>query len=550
LGEEFLDDYFFAKLGASRIAKTLCAVPTTEVAKGMYGKMPGVAFEDYVHSKFILIWGANPKSSNIHLVPFLRRAKKDGTFIAVVDPRRNFSFDEIDLHLPVYPGADLPLALGMINYWHKNDQLDLDFLNKNGKNLAGLIDASKKWTIDKAAKASGVSLEDLKYLADMYAEVSPAVLRCGWGVERNKNGGQAVAAILAMPALLGKFGIRGGGYTMSNSGAVSLDKKAIMGDFDWNTRIINMSQLGRTLNAELEPPVKALFIYNCNPAVTAPNQNSVLQGLSREDLFTIVFEQVMTDSTKYADIILPAVTFLEQYEIKRAYGSYIIGGVKPVIEPCGEAKSNEQVFAELGKAMGWDDEYFRWDTKTCMKEVAENIHTNGSKPRFSQLMNGKNVLIQFNGESPIQFKNIFPKTPDKKINFIPEVLGPQPFKYQQVSLDSFPLALITPGNSKMISSTLGEFNYNELLVTIHPGDATERGIVNGDRVRVHNGLGEVICKVKINEEVRLGVVSMPKGAWLHSSGNTKTSTALCPDHVNVVGGGACYNDARVRIEKI
>ncbi len=247
LGDSFIDHYFFAKLGASKLAKTICAVPTTTVATEMYGKMPGVAFEDYPAAKCIIVWGANPKASNIHLTPYLKQAKKNGAFIAVVDPKKNFSNREADLHLPVYPGADLPLALAMINFWRDRDLIDYSFLENHAEDYEPLLEASREWTLEKAAKVAHVSADAIKKLATVYAKTSPAVMRCGWGVERNQNGGRAVAAIMAMPALLGKFGVQGGGYTMSNSGAVDLKTDKIFGDFEWNTREFNMTQLGAQL---------------------------------------------------------------------------------------------------------------------------------------------------------------------------------------------------------------------------------------------------------------------------------------------------------------
>jgi anaerobic selenocysteine-containing dehydrogenase len=517
----------------------------------MYGKMPGVAYEDYPRAKFILIWGANPKVSHIHLVPFLKKAKRKGAFIAAVDPKRNFSADEIDLHLPVFPGADLPLALGMIHYWQAAGLLDNDFVFQNTLGWEPLLSAAKEWPPERAAAAAKVKGEDIVRLAEVYAKSDPALLRCGWGVERNRNGGQALAAILAMPALLGKFGVPGGGYTLSNSGAATLDHSKIFGNYKWNTRQINQTQLGQALNEnQLQPPLKALFVYNCNPVVTVPDQNAIIEGLLREDLFTVVFEQVKTDSALYADILLPAVTFLEQREIKKGYGSYVVGGVQPVIPPRGEAKPNEEVFAMLGRAMGWKDEPFYWDSETCMQKTAAALSMNGACGDLSSFREGRSQQYDFPGTSPVQFKTVFPRTGEGKIHLTPGELGKYPFQYLPVVEEQYPLALVSPANSKMISSTLGEFNYPELLLTIHPEDATKRGIQEGNTVRVFNDLGEVFCRVKLRENLRPGVVSMPKGAWQKSSRNGRTSTALCPATVNEVAGGACYNDARVEVEKV
>lgn len=549
LGDKFLDDLYFATLGASRMAKTLCAAPSTEVAMGMYGRMPGVAFEDYPQAKCIVIWGANPKATNIHLVPLLRQAKKNGTFIATVNPVQTFSTQEADLHLPIFPGADLPVALAMIRLWKEAGQLDLNFLRRQADGLAPLLQQADMWPVERAAAEARVAPQAIRTLAQVYAETTPAVIRTGWGMERNRNGGQAMAAILAMPALLGKFGVCGGGYTMSNSGAAQLDTSKIFGAFPWQTRIINQAQLGAVLTDNLHPPVKGLFVYNCNPAVTAPDQNTVLRGLAREDLFTVVFEQVMTDSARYADILLPAVTFLEQREIRRSYGSYVVGGVQPVIPPQGEAKPNEEVFAALGRAMGWEHAPFFWSTDIYRQKVAAALQLDRQAGDPSLFAAGKTQGYDFPGPTPIQFQTTFPRTPDRKIHLTPAALGKSPFHYQPVKKDGFPLALVSPSNNKMISSSLGEFNYPELWLTIHPADATARQIADGDTVRVFNELGEVVCRAQVSARIREGVVSLPKGAWRKSSLNGLTATALCPADVNVVGGGACFNDARVEVER-
>ncbi len=548
LTDGLLDDLFFAKLGASRIARTLCAAPTTAVAKGMYGKMPGVAFEDYVQARCIVIWGANPKASNIHLMPYLRQAKRNGAVIAVVDPRRKFSANEIDLHLPVYPGADLPVALAMIRYWRERGLLDERFLSEHCVGLDPLLVAAEQWTLERAAEAAGVVARDIERLASLYAGLDPAVIRCGWGLERNRNGGHAVAAILAMPALLGKFGVRGGGYTLSNGGAVPSPARKAVELPAWDSRVLNMTELGRLLTDSLDPPIKALFVYNCNPAATVPDQNTVLRGLEREDLYTVVLDQVMTDTAVYADILLPATTFLEHWDVRAGYGSYVVGGVRPVIDPVGESRSNHDVFAALGRGMGWNEPAIDWDQQTALAKVTEAVASPGVTT--APIANGEVAWLRFNGaKTPIMFGNVFPATADGKVHLTPSDLGPEPYAYEPVASERYPFALISPATSKLISSTLGEFNFTELFVELHPNDAARVGVADGDRVRVFNDLGEVICRARVREAVRPGVVYIPKGAWRHSSGNGQTATALCPPTVSVVAGGACFNDARVAVER-
>ncbi len=554
LTDDLVDSAYFARLGASRLDKTICAAPTSGVAKGMYGKMAGVAFPDYPEAKFILIWGANPRASNIHLVPYLREAKARGAFIALVDPVRTLSKDLIDLHLPVFPGADLPLALGMIHHWASAGRFDRAFLDAHAVELDTLLDAASEWSLERAAKEARVDPESIRLLADRYADATPAVLRCGWGLERNRNGGQAAAAILAMPALLGKFGRRGGGYTLSNSGAGKLDASKLWNTSSWTTRVINMTELSRVLNEPdtlIGPPVHGLFVYNCNPVATVPDQNGILRGLLREDLFTVVFEQVMTDTARYADILLPATTMLEHYDYKRSYGSYVVGATKPVIEPVGEARSNASVFAELARAHGFEDPIFHWPEAELRKRVVAAIELQGKPVSPEPFETGGMERYDFDGSSnPVQFESVLPQTEDGKIHLAPAVLGPSPYAYEEIRSESFPLCLITPASAKLVSSTFGEFNVQELHLTIHPDDARRREIASGDKVRVWNELGEVECIARVDAHLREGVVSLPKGAWMKSSLNGRTSTALTPTNVNVVGGGACFNDARVEVAAI
>jgi anaerobic selenocysteine-containing dehydrogenase len=547
LGEELIDELYFARLGASRLARTLCAAPTGEVAKGMYGKMPGVAPQDYVDAKTIIIWGANPRASQIHLMPFVQTARRRGAFVVTIDPRREIR--DVDLHLPVRPGTDLPVALAMINLIRERGALDESFLEAHARNADAILDAASHWTVERAAEEAGVDADDIRKMTDRYLAAGPSVIRCGWGLERNRNGGQAVAAILSIPALAGRFEVRGGGYTMSNGGAVKIDRERIIGKTGWSTRVVNMTRLADAiLGEELDPPIRGLFVYDCNPVATVPDQNRVIEALEREELFTVVFEQVMTDTCRYADVLLPAVTFLEQFEVKRGYGSYMIGGVQPAIDPRGEAKPNEQVFALLGRAMGFDDAPFSWSTRELLRRVVENVEVPGGKVDLTLMVAGASQSLDFPGNGPVQFGNVFPGTDDARIDLCPPCLGPSPFAYESI-VDGYPLALITPANNKMISSTMGEFNYPELRLTLHPADAAARDIEDGDLVRAFNDHGEVLCRVDLSDRIRPGVASMPKGAWMKSSSNERTSTALCPDRVNVVGGGACYNDARIEVEK-
>ncbi|GMV22128.1 MAG: molybdopterin oxidoreductase [Acidimicrobiia bacterium] len=546
LTNELEDARLFRRFGASRLARTVCAAPTTAAATAMYGKMAGVAYPDYAHARLIVVWGANPSASSIHLVSHIKEAQKRGARLVVIDPRRTPLARTADLHLPVRPGTDLPVALALIRHLFEHGHADQAFLDMHTHGADQLRRTAAEWTLTRAADVAGVPETDLQLLADWYATTSPAVIRCGWGQERNRNGGAATMAILALPAVGGKFGVRGGGYTMSNSGAWGLDAERWINAPLPATRTINMNQLGRALTDMQDPPVQVLFVYNCNPLSTMPDQNRVKRGLEREDLFTVVFEQTMTDTAKYADVVLPATTFLEHYDIAKGYGAYHLHVVRPVIEPVGDARPNHEVFRELANRLGLSDA-----ADDDLGETGALLDvTSTMAPDTSALLHAGEVARGPMDGAPIQFVDLFPKTADRKVQLFPEALETTAGLYtfqSDPATDTYPLTLISPASAHTVSSTLGEFRPGIAALKIHPDDARPRSIEEGDAIRLFNDLGEVWCIADITPEVRPGVVSLPKGLWARSTENGATSNALVPDSLTDLGGGACFNDARVQI---
>src|SRR3954467_11492144 len=357
------DAELWRRFGTSRLPTTVCAAPTGAANLALYGKMPGVVYQDCVHAKLIILWGVNPSASGIHLIPYIKEAQAAGAKLVVIDPRRTSLAKKADLYLAPRPGTDLPLALALHRVLFEEGHADASFLATYTHGADRLRAAAAPWTIEKAAAEAHVEARDLRALADLYVQSSPALVRCGWGLERNRNGGSAAAAVLALPAVAGKFGVRGGGYSMSNSTAFGIKAAAWMDETpEPATRLVNMNHLGRALLEFRDPPVDLLFVYNCNPLATMPDQNRVLEGLKREDLFTVVYEQVFTDTTRYADVLLPATTFLENYDIAKGYGPISLQLVRPVIEPQGEARPNAEVFSELAARVGVGDAEEETDT--------------------------------------------------------------------------------------------------------------------------------------------------------------------------------------------
>ena len=551
LSQDTTDARLFRRLGASRLLRTVCAAPTTAAARGLYGKMPGVGYADYAQARLIVVWGANPSASGIHLVPFIHQAQKQGARLVVVDPRRTALARRADLHLAVRPGTDLPLALALIRWLFEQGRADLRFLAEHATGVDELRRRAEPWTVEHAAEVAGIEPASVERFAGLYAEASPAVVRCGWGLERNRNGGSAAAAVLALPAIAGKFGVRGGGYTLSNSGAFPIDTDAAIGEAEPEARTINMNQLGQALTSA-EPPIGLLFVYNCNPLATMPRQELVRQGLRREGLFTVAFEQVMTDTARYADVLLPATTFLERAELSSGYGAYALQQGAAVIAAVGESRSNHDVFAELCRRTG----VARPGEPETAEELTEAILRASSRgAEVGAALRRDGVAFPPAGVQPVQFVDVFPLTPDGKVNLVPKELdreapGGLYGYWPDPSTERHPLTLISPATDKRISSTLGQLHRGPVPVELHPEDARARGIADGDRVRITNDLGEVVCRARVHEEVRPGVVVLPKGLWAHNTENGSTSNALSPDTLTDIAGGACFNDARVEIERL
>jgi anaerobic selenocysteine-containing dehydrogenase len=287
-----------------------------------------------------------------------------------------------------------------------------------------------------------------------------------------------------------------------------------------------------------------LFVYNCNPLATVPDQNRVLAGLQRDDLFTVVFEQVFTDTARYADVVLPATTFLEHYDIAKGYGPISLQVVRPVIEACGEARTNAEVFSELADRLGLGQA--EEDAEALLRITRRMPETIGTE------LLERGVATPPHGGTPIQFVDVFPLTPARKVNLFPEAIAADAprglYGYQpDPSTESFPLALISPATEKSISSTLAELRERAAVLHIHPNDAAARGIVQSDPVRVFNALGELQCPANLTADIREGTVAFSKGIWRRNTYNGSTSNALVPDTLTDLGGGACFNDARVEV---
>jgi anaerobic selenocysteine-containing dehydrogenase len=545
LTNDLEDARLFRRFGASHLDRTLCAAPTGAAATAMYAKMAGVAYHDYEEAQLIVVWGCNPSASGIHLVAHIKKAQKRGAKLVVIDPRRTPLARQADLHLAVRPGADLPVALAVARSMFERGHANLAFLRDHATGVDEFRRAADAWTVERAAAEAGVSAADLATFAEWYGTITPAVIRCGWGQERNRNGGGATMAILALPAVGGKFGVHGGGYTMSNSGAWGITAETLIDVPAPPVRVVNMNHLGRALTEYDDPPISVLFVYNCNPLATVPDQNLVRKGLARDDLFTVVYEQVMTDTAPYADVLLPATTFLEHYDIAKGYGAYHLHLVQPVVAAVGESRPNHEVFRELGVRLGLTSADDLGEAGAVMDTVARLPQA------LSPALLERRVAPAPAEGRPVQFVDVTPQTPDGKVHLFPSSLESRAGLYHyepDPATAAYPLSLISPASEHTISSTLGELRPGVARLKVHPDDAHARSIAEGDTVRVFNDLGDVECEASVTPEIRPGTVSLPKGLWARSTFNGSTANALVPDTLTDIAGGACFNDARVQVE--
>jgi anaerobic selenocysteine-containing dehydrogenase len=552
LTEGALATRLFRRLGASNLARTLCAAAATAATRGLYGVMPGTALEDYAHAGLIVLWGVNPSATSIHLVPVIERARAAGATLVVIDPRKTPLARRADLHLPLRPGTDLPVALAVIAALFARGHADRGFLAAHTTGADELAARAAAWPIDRAALEAGIDPALLERFVELYAAASPAVIRLGWGLERNRNGGSAVAAAMALPAVAGKFGVRGGGFTMSNGDARwTMSAESAIGEPAPPTRTINMSELGSVLATVRDPKIECLFVYNCNPAATAPDQRAVIAELARDDLFVVVHEQVMTDTAQLADVVLPATAFLEHRDVRRGYGTIRLFDSPAVATPVGEARSNNQLFGALLDRLGL---VRPGDAMTDDELVAATFAASEHGAALRAQLDRDHVAQPPDGANLIPFVDVFPGTSDHKIHLVPEALDREApeglYTYRaDPRTEAYPLALISPALATQISSMFGQLRKAPAQLELSPGDAAARGIASGDQVRVWNAHGEVECVAKVASELRDGVCLLAKGLWRRHTRNGYTANALIPAGLADLGGQAAYNDARVQVAK-
>jgi len=539
LTSDGLDARLWARLGTTQLVSSACALNAGAAVRSVYGDLPSTDPADVDHAGGLVLWGVNPSASGVHLVPAARRLLERGGDLIVVDPRRTPLARDATLHLQPLPGTDVALALALLRIAFQQGHSDAAFLAAHAQDADALQAWVAPWDVARASAVCGVPAAQIEALAERYAAMSPALLRCGWGVERSRNGTDAIRAILSLPAVYGKFGQRGAGYIMSTSSGYRVDKTRFAPTHP-PTRAVNMVQLGRALDSLRDPPIRALWVYDCNPVATMPEQERLTRALQREDLFTVVHEQVWTDTTAYADVVLPATTFVEHRDLTRSYGGYVLQWAEAAIPPVGEARCNHRVFQELAAALGVTGPELDVSEQELAQQVVSATRA-APDDAWERLLADGVVRLPH----PVQFVDAFPSRKIQLVGDEGPVLRPPP-----VDADA-PLILISPASGRGISSTLFEtLGEGEARLSLHPEDAALRGLAAGDTARVWNSVGSCTLLVAVDPELRPGVCSIPKGLWRRSALDGRTANALVPDHVDARGQGACYNDARVEVARV
>ncbi|WP_051086728.1 molybdopterin-containing oxidoreductase family protein [Saccharibacillus kuerlensis] len=580
LNAEGMDRRFFARLGASKLAYTICNSAGNAGWKHTMGFGGGSSPEDTLKAKLFIVWGGNIVSTSMHQAVLMEQARKNGAKVVVIDVHKNLTGRRADWFIPLYPGTDTALALGLMHVLFDRGLTDEKFLAQYTLGHEELREHVKAYTPERVSRITGVPAEDIIRLALLYGETSPSHIHIGNGLQHHDNGGMAVRTVACLPALTGQW-VRGGGAMKSNGAYASLNDEALQRpDLRVNpgVRTINMNKLADAL-LTLTPKVRGLFVFGSNPAVVAPEAERVRQGLMREDLFTVVHELFMTDTAKYADIVLPATSSFENTDLYTSYWHHYVQLQEPVIQPIGESKSNFDMFKMLAEEMGFAEEAFREDEESVIcaaLDNPDNPYLNGvtlnrlKEERFAEL-----------DMSPKQEYLNRLTTPSGKIELYSDTLkalGLPPLptympleegfdgENRSTRNTAYPLMFVSPPNHNFLNSTFANVHKHqsmekEPLLQIHPQDAEARGIEDGQFVEVYNDRGVYTLKASVTELMLPGTV-VSQGLWWNNTaeGSAKQggagirgisgrrlANALTSSRTADMGGGATFFSTTVEV---
>lgn len=553
-----MDRRFFHRLGASRLDRTICSSAGGAALIAAMNTRLGTEPEQFPHSKLILAWGANVLTTNVHLWPFIVQARRNGARFIVIDPIRTKTAALADQHIPIHPGADLALALSLAHVIFRDHLEDPTYL-PHIHDLDDYKAVAAAMPPDRAEQLTGVPAATIEALATQLATTHPAVIRVNYGVQRSERGGRAVQAIASLAAITGQFRHIGGGVTLSTSAGFAFNRQALeRPDLQPHpARLVNMTELGHALTQLNDPPVKAMINYNSNPAAIAPDQVQVLRGLHREDLFTVVLEQFMTDTALRADIVLPATTFLEHTDLYLSYGHYYVQLARPTVAPPGECKSNVEVFRTLAKSMGLTDSCFDDSEDDMIRQTLASDSPFLQGITLERLDHEHSVRLNLGAPSGefLPFKDgQFPTTHGKFITGGAALHYQPPIESRHGQGDTarFPLELISWKNHDSMNSTFGnrpDVDADTAKVILHPTDAARRNIADNAPIRLYNDRGAVEAIAKLDaQHVQPGVVCAPSVRWPSKSKNGLGINALTGQRLTDLGNGATFYSCLIEVE--
>jgi anaerobic selenocysteine-containing dehydrogenase len=575
-----MDRRFFHRLGASQLARNICSAAGEAGLKSVIGIKLGTDPEQFTHSRYIIAWGANIHGNNVHLWPFIADARRKGAKLVVIDPYRTRTAACADWYLPINPGTDAALALGMMHVIINEGLHAADYLNRYTVGFDPLREKVQSYSPERVENWTGIAASDIVKLAREYATTHPAVIRVNYGVQRSEGGGMATRAITMLPCVTGSWKEVGGGLQLSTSGAFGLNKDALERTdlmekaLGRPARPVNMVELGQALNTLQDPPIKALFVYNSNPAAVCPNHNDVIRGLQRPDLFTVVHEQFFTDTVDYADIVLPATTFFEHKDLQGAYGHYYLQMSDAAIAPLGECRSNVEVFRALAERMGFVEE--------CFKESVDQMIDTALRSDNSRLRGIDRARLEREGHVRLNFGHQFPDSSSPFSEFLPFAEGKFGTKSGKAELYSedlkaqgldpviaftpptesrhssqakaFPLELLARKADNFLNSTFCNVPATQEmeevgLLEMSRADARARKIVDGDAVRVFNRRGDIVLRARVNGAVQSGVVSA-KLHWAKLSSGNRNINVLTSEKLTDLGNSATFYSVLVEVELV
>jgi anaerobic selenocysteine-containing dehydrogenase len=564
LGYGSMDRRFFHRLGASQLDRTICAAAGGAALLAVYGIKLGTAPQDFAHAGLVIAWGANIHGNNIHLWPFIEQARRKGARLIVIDPYKTRTAALADEHLVIHPGTDALLALAMMHVIFREGLEDREYLAACAHGVDELRAHALKpeHSPANAAEITGLAADTIICLARAYATTKNAVIRLNYGIQRSENGGTAARAVCMLPLLTGAWKHRGGGLQLSTSGSFPFNNNALQmpelmlqSPLGRAARTINMSQLGAALTEVSDPPVKALFVYNSNAAAVAPNQNAVLEGLRRDDLFTVVHEQFFTDTADYADILLPAPTFLETKDVQGAYGHLFAQVSAQAIAPLGEVRNNVAVFSALARRMGF--------TETCFSDSVDDLIDQALQTDHPWFAGITRERLEREGHVPLALPTALPfstpewfRTPSGRGELlpVPEFRAPTESRNGQENQE-FPLEFLPRKADNFMNSTFANQPVHQRMeaatagiLEMHADDAQARGLRSGDAVEVFNHRGRIVLLAKLGEKVGKGVVAA-RLDWAKLNGGANVN-ALTSERLTDLGGGATFYSTMVEVRRL